>query len=65
MSTDDLDGTYWYCQDHHRVEAFAQADSTKRIGPFATEAEAARALETIAERERAYDAEDAAWDGRD
>ncbi|MCW2525015.1 MAG: hypothetical protein JWO63_3350 [Frankiales bacterium] len=62
MSTKDLHGTFWYCEDHHTVEPFEGCGSKNRIGPFKTEDEAAHALETIAARERRYDQEDAAWD---
>jgi len=63
MSTEDLTGTYWYCQEHSTVEQFDGCGSHRRIGPFDSAAEAAKALDTIAERNRRYDAEDAAWDG--
>ena len=63
MGTKDLSGTFWFCQQHHTVEPFAGCGSKQRIGPFDTEAEAAKALDTIADRNRRYDAEDAAWDG--
>jgi hypothetical protein len=63
MSTKDLSATFWFCLKHHAVEPFAGCGSHDRIGPFNTEAEAANALKTIADRERRYDAEDAAWDG--
>ena len=63
MGTRDLTGTFWFCQKHEAVEPFAGCGSHERIGPFDTEAEAAEALDTIAERERRYDAEDAAWEG--
>ena len=62
-STEDLEPTFWYCQKHRTVEPFHGCGSTERIGPFDTEAEAAAALQTIAARERTYDAEDADWDG--
>jgi hypothetical protein len=65
MATRDLEGTYWYCLTHHRVEKFAETDSRNRIGPFDTEGAAAHALQTIAEREERYTAEDAAWDGEE
>ncbi|UQX87295.1 hypothetical protein M6D93_13410 [Jatrophihabitans telluris] len=61
MSSEDREGTWWYCEEHHRAERFADCNSDRRIGPFATEAQADRALQTIAERERHYDAEDDAW----
>lgn len=62
VSTQDLSGTYWFCIDHHKAETFAGCGGHNRIGPFATEAEAAKALQTIADRERRYDADDATWD---
>ena len=62
MPDQDLEGTWWYCQDHHRAEVFSDCNSRNRIGPFGSESAAARALETIAERERRYDAEDQAWE---
>jgi hypothetical protein len=58
----DLDGTYWYCVDHHRVEQFEATDSQNRIGPFETEQEAEAALQTIADREKLYEEEDSAWE---
>jgi hypothetical protein len=63
MDTEDLTGTFWFCQQHNAVEPFDGCGSHQRIGPFDTETEAANALSTIAERNRRYDAEDAAWDG--
>ena len=63
MDTDDLTGTFWFCQQHNAVEPFDGCGSHQRIGPFDTEGEAAKALDTIAERNRRYDAEDAAWEG--
>jgi hypothetical protein len=63
VSATDREGTFWFCLDHHAVEPFAGCGSRNRIGPFDTEGDAARALQTIAERERRYDAEDSAWDG--
>ena len=63
MSTEDREGTFWFCLDHHVVEPFDGCGSDNRIGPFDTEPEAARALQTIADREKRYDAEDSAWNG--
>jgi hypothetical protein len=62
-STEDLESTFWFCETHHAVEPFHGCGSGKRIGPFDSETAAANALQTIAERERRYDSEDAAWDG--
>ena len=61
----DLDGTYWYCVDHHRVELFENTDSQNRIGPFETQQEAENALQTIADREKRYEEEDSDWEGED
>ena len=60
MPTEDLTGTYWFCEKHHAVEGFPGCGSHRRIGPFDTEAEAANALQTIASRNKQYDAEDEA-----
>ena len=51
--------------EHRRVEKLEDTDSANRIGPFPTEEQAARALETVHEREKAYDAEDSAWENGD
>jgi hypothetical protein len=56
----DEEGTYWYCMKHHRVEGYHGCPNSDRIGPFATEVEAEHALETIAARERKYEAEEKA-----
>ena len=63
MSAKDLEGTFWFCLEHHAVEPFDGCGSDNRIGPFDTESDAANALNTVAERERRYDAEDSAWNG--
>ena len=62
MSTADHESTFWFCLDHHVVEPFAGCGSRNRIGPFDTQAEAANALQTVAERERRYDEEDSEWE---
>lgn len=54
----ELDGTFWYCMTHRGVEPYHGCRNADRLGPFPTETEAAHALQTIAERERRYDAED-------
>ena len=63
VSSQDLEGTFWFCLKHDAVEPFDGCGSQNRIGPFDDRDAAAHALSTIAERERRYDAEDAAWDG--
>lgn len=62
-TSDKRDDEFWYCQEHHRVEKYRDTDSTDRIGPFDSYDAAAHALQTIADREKRYDAEDEAWDG--
>lgn len=56
-----LDGSFWYCVRHRRVEPYQGCKNADRIGPFQTETEAAHALETIAEREELYETEDSRW----
>lgn len=46
---------YWYCIKHSRVEPYEGCRNKDRMGPYDTEAEAARALETAAERTEAWD----------
>jgi hypothetical protein len=63
VTTKDLEGTFWFCVEHHAVESFAGCGRHDRIGPFDSSEDAANALKTISDRERRYDAEDAAWEG--
>ncbi len=49
------DGKFWYCLNHHRVEGQDGCAYKDRMGPYATEAEAARALEKAKERTEAWD----------
>jgi hypothetical protein len=65
MTSRELAGEFWFCMEHRRVEKLEDTDSANRIGPFSTEEQAAHALETIHEREKAYDAEDSAWENGD
>ena len=46
---------YWYCLTHHAVEGEDGCKSADRLGPYPTEAEAARALEKVEERNEAWD----------
>lgn len=46
---------YWFCLKHHAVEGEEGCRAKDRLGPYDTEAEAARALETAAERTEAWD----------
>ena len=46
---------YWYCIKHSRVEGHDGCPNKGRLGPYDTEAEASRALQTAAERTEAWD----------
>ena len=46
---------YWFCVKHHAVEGPDGCAPIDRLGPFATEAEAARALEKAQERNEEWD----------
>jgi hypothetical protein len=57
------DGYYW-CLRHGRVEHGDNVCPAKhRLGPFETRAGAERALETVRERNEAWDEEDRRWHG--
>ncbi len=51
---------YWYCVKHHRVESDTICPAIDRLGPYASEEAAARALETTAERNEEWD-KDPRW----
>lgn len=53
---------YWYNLTTKKVERGFESPAVDRAGPFATEAEAARAPEVLAERSRAWAAEEAEED---
>jgi hypothetical protein len=46
---------YWFCLTHHRVEGPEGCRNAERLGPYATEAEAARALDKVEERNEQWD----------
>jgi hypothetical protein len=52
---------WFYCLKHGTVEPEGVCKAKDRLGPFPDEASAARALETIHEREARIEAEDRAW----
>lgn len=54
----DESGKWFWCLDHQRVEPYEGCKSSHRLGPYDTPEEAARALETVAERNEQWDAED-------
>lgn len=53
---------YWYNPTTGQVERGMVSPAVDRVGPFDTEAEAARAPEILRERSRAWAAEEAAED---
>ena len=50
-----MSSAFWYCLKHHAVEGPEGCSYADRLGPYATEAEAGRALEKVEERNRAWD----------
>jgi hypothetical protein len=50
--------SWYYCLVHQKVEPEEGCANAERLGPFDTEAEAAKALETAKERNAAFDADD-------
>jgi hypothetical protein len=61
----DGDHMYWYNSVTGEVEFGMLSPSTDRIGPFATEAEAHRALDVVKERSRSWAEEEAVEQGWD
>jgi hypothetical protein len=55
---------YYFCLKHHVVEGKKGCPASQRLGPYDTEAEAARALEKVAERNEAWD-NDPNWNDLD
>lgn len=49
---------YWYNVVTRKVEVDAQSDWTQLIGPYDTVEEAEHALEKVAQRNEAWDAQD-------
>jgi hypothetical protein len=58
------EGKWWFCLNHHTVEGEQGCHNRDRLGPYATEAEAARALERVEERNREWD-NDPNWNDAD
>ncbi len=55
---------YWYCLKHHRVEPREGCRNADRLGPYATQQEAAAALQKVKERNEDWD-NDPAWNDTD
>ena len=54
---------YYFNTATRMVEKGRQSSWEHLLGPFATYEEAARAMESVAERNRAWDDADAGWKG--
>ncbi|HET8658616.1 MAG TPA: hypothetical protein VFM55_06415 [Micromonosporaceae bacterium] len=66
MSNSATSDGYFWCLRHSRVETASEACAAMhRLGPYPTAAEAERALQTVRERNEAWDAEDARWSGEE
>jgi hypothetical protein len=50
-----MDEQWYYCLEHKRVEPYQGCRAEVRIGPFATEEEAEKALEKVARRNEEWD----------
>lgn len=46
---------FWFCLKHHTVEGRDGCRNADRLGPYATAAEASRALEKVEERNESWD----------
>ncbi len=53
--TDGSATAYYYCLNHETVESTDGCGARDRLGPYPTRAEAEHALETVAERNDAWD----------
>ena len=56
--------TYWWCLDHASVEGDDGCRAEVRLGPYPSEAAAARALASVRDREDAISKQDDAWEQR-
>ncbi len=50
--------SWYYCLVHQKVEPEEGCANAERLGPYATEGEAAQALELARERNQAFDADE-------
>ena len=62
-----MDGArqYWWCLKHGRVEEGAGCPNKERLGPYASEQQAATTIQRTAERTAAEDARDREERGED
>jgi hypothetical protein len=54
----DEDQDWWYCLTHRTVEHGPGCPNKERLGPFATEQEAAHALDKVRQRNEDWDKAD-------
>jgi hypothetical protein len=54
----DEDQSWWYCLTHRTVEHGPGCPNKERLGPYATEDEAAHALDTVRRRNEEWDKAD-------
>ena len=65
MSSSGANRYYW-CLSHHRVETGDDVcRAANRLGPYNSGDEAEHALDRVRERNEAWDAEDARWEGEE
>jgi hypothetical protein len=57
-------GEWYYCLKHRKVEEGPECPAKDRLGPYATNDEAAQAIEIARDRETAW-REDPRWDDRE
>jgi len=55
-------GPWFFCLKHHTVEPRDGCAERHRLGPYETREEAARAVESVREREEKLTAEDRKWE---
>ncbi|MDP9418487.1 MAG: hypothetical protein M3P48_11820 [Actinomycetota bacterium] len=55
---------WWYCLKHNRAEGADGCANVDRMGPYETQEQASRALQTAAERTEAWD-HDPRWNDDD
>jgi hypothetical protein len=56
------EGEWFWCMRHNTVEPREGCPERYRLGPYATRAEAERALQSVAEREQRLSEEDREWE---
>jgi len=56
---------FYYNVSTGQVEEGRQSPGTELMGPYPTQEAARKALETAADRNKAWDEEDADWEGED